>query len=58
MGRTIGAMMWKKRWKALAPSSRARSRISSGIAVRPARMMMAVKGKPRQMFTAITEPIA
>ncbi len=55
---TPGSVTWRKRWSGPAPSTAAASYISAGMALTPARKLIPKKGKPRQMFTPITDAIA
>ena len=58
IGRSIGSVMYQKRPSTPAPSTRAASYSSSGMACRPASSMMAKKGTPRQTLVAMTAGMA
>ena len=55
IGAIIGTITLRNRCRNVAPSTLAASRISGGTEVRPASSTMALKGKPRQTLTNITD---
>ena len=57
-GLSSGSVMCQKRALAPAPSASAASYSSFGMATRPARMVMAKNGRPRQMLTVMTAAMA